>query len=299
MPKELNALEWAKSGYINIDANKIKCIYCQHLVHFKSQPGVVIPDQTLQRMVNRVIYGHKPDCIFYKTRTKETHKSSIGAMLPRVYSLRKAHKKSSEGEQVEVDVEGLKERIQTEARDEFLHSFTKFYLNWDVQFLENLKSFEDAQKEIGDEGFVMPLVDPEVLNLLAEDWLDILWLKNGNLLRPTKDSFYVPAILALFGWKAELNGKHSYDLVCEEGWRRVPVSILVTESGNVQSWSSNQAKVEQEDLSSAGKSGVELAEWVKNKTQFLLHPVKEHMEFCPQIINSEERYKLKLKMIQR
>ena len=79
-----------------------------------------------------------------------------------------------------------------------------------MQFLEHIKSFEEVEKKIGMDKFQMPVIDPSIKLLLIDNLLDILWLKDGNFNRKEKDSFYVPAILAIFGWKAEVYGEDSY-----------------------------------------------------------------------------------------
>lgn len=61
MPNEINAMECAKSGYVNTGPNQIRCVVCHHQVLIKTQVGVLASADTVQRMVNRVIYGHKPD----------------------------------------------------------------------------------------------------------------------------------------------------------------------------------------------------------------------------------------------
>ena len=292
MPKELNAFECAKAGYINIGANKVKCICCQHLVHFKAQAGVVIPDQTLQRMINRVIYGHKPDCLFHRSKGIDV-KPPISFSSNKTYSLRKRSKSNNEGAET-VDLDGLKEKILMENHDEFETKFTKFYLDWDIQLLNNIKSYESLSKT----NPIMPLISNKMLATLGGQISDTLWLPVEKSVKEMDDSFYVPSILALFGWKAESTGETSYNLVCEDGCRKIPVSIMVNEAGLVQKWTTNEQKAKENDVKADNKSGIELVEWIKNKNQFLFDPLNDHMEFCQQLTCQKERYLQKLNMLE-
>lgn len=164
--------------------------------------------------------------------------------------------------------------------------------------MEYLKSFEEISEKIGIDNFVMPIIDPTIKSLLPNKLLNIIWLKEGEKNRPWEDSFYVPALLALFGWKAEFSRENSYNLIWENNCRKVPINILMSEKGFTQKWSSNQQKVVDEDAVLSSKIGVELANWITERTKFFFHPLKDHLEYCPEVYQSKERYSLKIKMIQ-
>lgn len=120
----------------------------------------------------------------------------------------------------------------------------------------------------------MPLIDPQIQVIFNEQLLSMLWLEESTI-GSRKEEIYVPAILALFGWKA-VPTKPNYSLSCESGCRVIPLSILATEKGFVQSWSQNENLARENNLVYTPDDKGWLADWAK---PFMLHPINDHMEF--------------------
>ena len=62
-------------------------------------------------------------------------------------------------------------------------------------------NFESTYDKEARENIELPMIDPDIQKRLGEEHLDILWTDDKELIKPTQDSFYVPAILAFYGWK--------------------------------------------------------------------------------------------------
>lgn len=108
-------------------------------------------------------------------------------------------------------IEDIKQKIEVESQENYENSLAKFYLNWDIQFLEGLKSFE---RLIASESKVLiPTIDPELKAILNESNLEMLWLNPTELIRTSTTAIYIPAILSLFGWKAQPDSECGYKLV--------------------------------------------------------------------------------------
>lgn len=74
-----------------------------------------------------------------------------------------------------------------------------------------MKTFEQLPDQS-----IYPVIDSKIKKNLSDKALDALWMHPTEVIRSDKDSFYVPAILSFFGWKAELTGEKAYNLVCTQ-----------------------------------------------------------------------------------
>jgi len=76
-----------------------------------------------------------------------------------------------------------------------------------------VKSFERLTAENSESKVLMPIIDPELRAILNESHLEMLWLNPTELIRTSTTAIYVPAILSLFGWKAEPDSGCVYKLI--------------------------------------------------------------------------------------
>lgn len=74
-----------------------------------------------------------------------------------------------------------------------------------------MKTFEQLPDQS-----IYPVIGSKITKVLSDKDLDSLWMHPTERIKSVKDSFYVPAILSFFGWKAELIGEKAYNLVCTQ-----------------------------------------------------------------------------------
>lgn len=75
--------------------------------------------------------------------------------------------------------------------------------------VETLINFESNIDKSKSSEIILPIIDPSIKDRLGDEHLDLLWDTDQGKVRPTKDSFYVPALLAFYGW--HLDG----DYICK------------------------------------------------------------------------------------
>ena len=75
VPQEIDANKWAKSGYICVGVNKIKCISCNHKVLIPNLTPSSWHSSSLHHLNSKILHGHKPTCSFYLS--DKTSKTSL------------------------------------------------------------------------------------------------------------------------------------------------------------------------------------------------------------------------------
>lgn len=178
---------------------------------------------------------------------------------------------------LEVDIEKFKNQVALQTSKEHREEFIKQYLNWDITYLENLKTFESLPPKSEYPEITLPESLDEYHGKLKSLTLDALWLHPTIKSPPSSTSVYTPAVLALFGWKA-LPSSTTYSLQWTSTLREIPISILKTTPSPTQDPSEPKSLT---------------VESILTEEKFILNPIEDHYDFSP----ARQNYKITLKKL--
>lgn len=134
------------------------------------------------------------------------------------------------------------------------------------------------------ESIELPVIDPNIWNKLTDDVLELMWSSDEEPIKHTKGSFYVPAMLAFYGWQLKKDSLCKlfdvmFHIDCHDWCRTIPISIFITDKGTIQQWEKNIELSKNETKGDI--RGTDLIDWLKPKSKFVFHPLNDHMNFCP------------------